>query len=325
MSGGTSEGPGTAVGGRPPGAAATPAGAGSRLLFGTTSYVLPDHLLPNVRLLAPLVDDIELVLFEGEQGNLPTPAQVAEMRRLADDSGSGFTVHLPLDTGIGDPEPRRRRRAQDTCLRVMDLTRPLGPHAFVLHPELPVAYLPASLGERPPRVDSLAAVEGERWIEALGESAGRLRRAAGGSPLALENLQFPFAWLEPILSAHDLAVTMDVGHLMLRGESVPDHLGRYGTRLAVVHLHGLRDGIDHQDLGAFPKHELEAILLAISEAGAPGPVVVTLEVFGPETTSASLETLAAVLDDGQSNRMDHAARAVRAAAAGCQREADASS
>ena len=112
----------------------------------------------------------------------------------------------------------------------------------------------------------------------------------------------------------DLAVTMDVGHLMLRGESVPDHLARYGTRLAVVHLHGLRDGVDHQDLGAFPKSELEAILHDISEAGAPGPVVVTLEVFGPESTPASLEALAAVLDDGQGSRMARAARAVRAAA-----------
>ena len=292
----------------------TPGGAGTRLMFGTTSYVLPDQLLPNVRLLAPLVDDIELVLFEGEQGNLPTPAEVAEMRRLADDSGSGFTVHLPLDTGIGEPEPSRRRMAQETCLRLMDLTRPLGPHAFVLHPELPVAHLPAWVGERPPRVDALPAAERERWLEALGESAGRLGEAAGRSPLALENLQFPFAWLDPVLLTHDLAVTMDVGHLMLRGESVPDHLARYGTRLAVVHLHGLRDGVDHQDLGAFPKSELEAILHDISEAGAPGPVVVTLEVFGPESTPASLEALAAVLDDGQGSRMARAARAVRAAA-----------
>jgi sugar phosphate isomerase/epimerase len=291
----------------------------TQLLFGTTSYVLPDHLLPNVRLLTPLVDDIELVLFEGEQGNLPTPAEVAEMRRLADDHDSGFTVHLPLDTGIGEPEPNRRHRAQDACLRLMDLTRPLDPHAFVLHPELPAAYLPASLGERAPRVDSLSTGERELWLEALGESAGRLRAEAGCSPLALENLQFPFAWLEPVLSAHDLAVTMDVGHLMLLGASVPDHLARFGPRLAVVHLHGLRDGIDHQDLGAFSQPELAALLLAISEAAAPRPVVVTLEVFGPETTPASLEALSLVLDDAQGGRMARAARAVRVAVAGYPR------
>jgi len=31
---------------------------------GATSYVLPDHILPNVEYLAPMVDDVELVLFE---------------------------------------------------------------------------------------------------------------------------------------------------------------------------------------------------------------------------------------------------------------------
>ncbi|MCU0508776.1 MAG: sugar phosphate isomerase/epimerase, partial [Anaerolineae bacterium] len=31
---------------------------------GTTSYIVPDNILPNVEYLAPLVDDVELVLFE---------------------------------------------------------------------------------------------------------------------------------------------------------------------------------------------------------------------------------------------------------------------
>ena len=93
-----------------------------RLLFGTTSYVLPADLLPNVRLLAPLVDDIELILFEGEESNLPRRGDVAEMGNLAARLGCGFTVHLPLDVGLGELDAVLRRRAQETCLRVVDLT-----------------------------------------------------------------------------------------------------------------------------------------------------------------------------------------------------------
>lgn len=40
--------------------------------LGTTSYILPDGLVTNVEFLGPLVDDVELVLFESEEvSNLP--------------------------------------------------------------------------------------------------------------------------------------------------------------------------------------------------------------------------------------------------------------
>jgi sugar phosphate isomerase/epimerase len=289
---------------------------GAPFLLGTTSYVLPDHLLPNVRLLAPLVDDIELILFEGEGSNLPTAGQVREMAGLAADSGSGFTVHLPLDTGLGEPEPRRRVGAQEIVLRVLELMLPVGPRAFVVHPEPPATYLPPTPGARPARLDSMAAHELEAWLAALRDSLTRLQAAAGAVPLALENLQYPFAWLEPLLAELDLAVTMDVGHLLLRGDDVAAHAARFGPRLAVVHLHGLRDGQDHCALDAFSREELEAVLDSVAGAGsAHGPVVVTLEVFGARDTAISLDALGRVLGGETAGRFSRAAAAIRAAAA----------
>lgn len=288
----------------------------NRLLFGTTSYVLPADLLPNVRLLAPYVDDIELILFEGEESNLPTGADVREMGRLAGDGGCGFTVHLPLDVGIGELDAGARRRAQETCLRVIALTLPLQPHAFVVHPELPLVYHPA-LGDDPDPLDELPADVHTAWQEALGESLGRLAAETGPFPLAVENLQFDYGWVRPLLEEHDLGVTMDVGHLLMHGGAVADHLAEFGERLTVVHLHGIIDGRDHRDIGAFSPAELGDILAAISAADskrpawmseapvtrsdpdptirAGGSVVVSLEVFGWRPTVPSLRTLAALL------------------------------
>jgi sugar phosphate isomerase/epimerase len=320
---------GTSSGGGGAASAASAAARGAGPLFGTTSYVLPDALLPNVRLLAPLVDDIELVLFEGEESNLPSPEQVTEMARLAEEAGSGFTVHLPLDTGIGEPERVRRLRAQETCLRIMELAHPLRPHAFVMHPELPAAYLPPAPGQRPPRIDALPDDEAWRWLDALRESVARLMPETGGRPLALENLQYPYSWLDPLLEEYPLAVTADVGHLLLRGEDPAAHLERYAHRLAVVHLHALRGGDDHQDLSAFPSAELTALLRhpvlvappeppAQPRPGAAGEggtsVVVTLEVFGLEATVASLETLSRAVGCAAGVRAAAAAAAIRAAA-----------
>lgn len=278
----------------------------NRLLFGTTSYVLPADLLPNVRLLAPYVDDIELILFEGEESNLPTRVDVRELGRLAGDGGCGFTVHLPLDVGIGELDAGVRRRAQETCLRVIALTLPLQPHAFVVHPELPLVYHPA-LGDDPDPLDELPADVHTAWQEALGESLGRLAAETGPFPLAVENLQFDYGWVRPLLEEHDLGVTMDVGHLLMHGGAVADHLAEFGERLTVVHLHGIIDGRDHREIGAFSPAELGDILAAIAAAGTRRPVwsndgtergasvVVSLEVFGWRPTVPSLRTLAALL------------------------------
>ena len=301
----------------------------NRLLFGTTSYVLPADLLPNVRLLAPLVDDIELILFEGEESNLPSRADVRELGELAADGGCGFTVHLPLDVGIGELDAGARRRAQETCLRVIALTLPLQPHAFVVHPELPLVYHPA-LGDDPDPLDELPAEVHAAWQEALGESLGRFAAETGPFPLAVENLQFPYGWVRPLLEEHDLGVTMDVGHLLTHGGAVATHLAEFGERLTVVHLHGIVDGRDHREIGAFSSVELIDILAAVAAAdsrrpawmpasaeapatglqgAAPPPrpapdhatrsggtAVVSLEVFGWRPTVPSLRTLAALLE-----------------------------
>jgi sugar phosphate isomerase/epimerase len=293
-----------------------------QLLFGTTSYVLPDDIRPNVELLAPFVDDIELVLFEGEGSNLPTRAEVREFARMAQEGGCGFTVHLPLDVGIGEEDATLRRRGQEVCLRVIDLTLELEPHAFVVHPELPLRFHP-KLGD-PPQPPQLDAQTRAAWEVGLGESFGRMAAEVGPFPLAVENLQFPYEWVAPVVEHLDLGVVMDVGHLLLEGGVVAEHLRDYGHRLTVVHLHGIIDGRDHREVGAFPPHELRAMLDAMAATDSSKPayrpsskqsedpaLVVSLEVFGWKPTVPSLRTLAELFDgEAVAARLTSAADAI---------------
>lgn len=288
------------------------------LLFGTTSYVLPADIIPNVRLLAPFVDDIEVILFEGDLSNLPSKADVREIAAIAEDGGCGFTIHLPLDVGIGEQDPEVRRRAQETCLRVIDLTLPVEPHAFVVHPELPLRYHPA-FGQAPKPLFSLPVDVFSTWQFALGESLGRLAGEAEPIPLAVENLQFPFGWVSPLLEEHDLGVTLDVGHLLTHGGDVARHVEEFGDRLTVVHFHGIQDGKDHRPIGAFDREEIEHMLglFANAPTGRPihprtrgGRVIVSLEVFGWRPTTASLATLAGVVGDERGDPLRQAVGAV---------------
>ena len=114
---------------------------------GTTSYILPDDILPNVEYLAPRVDDIQLVLFETDEygSNLPDAALRRRLIAQAQQHNLTYTVHLPLDLRLGDGGA-----ATDLSLvkarRVIEATRDLHPHAYTLH----LDGGPADAGSRPP-------------------------------------------------------------------------------------------------------------------------------------------------------------------------------
>ncbi len=260
------------------------------LIFGTTSYVLPDDYLPNLRLLAPLVDDVELMFFEG--ANLPSRKDFEKMADLCVGNDFGVTVHLPVDADLSHPRPGERRPAVEGCLRAIDLTRPLRPRAYVVHPASSSAEATLDRG-----------FSGAR-LEALAESLGALAEVAEPSRLAVENLRFPFEWVWPVVDELGLSTVMDVGHLELAGGRPEDHLERYAHRLAVVHLHGVSGGRDHLDPAVWGELRLRRLLemfRATVENRLDRPLVVTLEVFGGRVTADSLRSVAGALVAGQAD------------------------
>lgn len=249
--------------------------------LGTSSYILPDNILPNVRFLAPIVDDVELVLFESaEHSNLPGPPEIAELKQLAADNSLSYTVHLPLDVELGHPDESLRRRSVEQCRRVVELTRPLDPFAWVLHLSHPVGPNPIPADDRP------------RWLKALAESAADLADTfSEPARCSVETLSYPFAWVEDIVNEHGFSVCFDVGHLILRGDSLPlawDHLG-HKTR--VMHLHGVRGRSDHTDVSALAPEVMSLLWSALRQT-EHGKRVVTLEVFNRTDFERSMETLA---------------------------------
>jgi sugar phosphate isomerase/epimerase len=102
--------------------------------IGTTSYIIPADILPNVRYLADRVDDVELVLFEVEEGgsNLPDEGALAQLSQIAAQQDLTYTVHLPLDLQFGDDETNRQRSLKK-ALQVIAHTRALQPYAYILH------------------------------------------------------------------------------------------------------------------------------------------------------------------------------------------------
>ncbi len=242
--------------------------------LGTTSYILPDEILPNARYLADKVRDIELVLFEVDDDlrNLPSPEIVSELAELAGEHDLTYTVHLPLDLRLGS-DGREGSRSLAKARSVMERTRPLDPWAYVVH------------------LDGTNSSPRTAWIE---QSAGALQLAAhwAGDParLAVENLEgYAEGLIQPVLERVGASRCVDLGHLWVDGLDPLPFLREALPRTRVIHLHGIAER-DHHSLENVPSDQLKAVLEILLLENYTG--VVTLEVFNEQdfvTSKAVLE------------------------------------
>jgi sugar phosphate isomerase/epimerase len=253
--------------------------------LGTTSYIIPADILPNLHYLAGKVQDVELVLFEVDDGpnNLPTPAQVNEMNRLAREYGLTYTVHLPLDLRLAD-DGSLRHVSLEKARRVIECARSLDPQAYVLHLDgKTVCHNPSP-------------ADYARWLEQVETSLRQVGEWAGGlENLAVENLEgYPLDFYEPVFERVPVSRCVDVGHLWLDGHDPLPYLRRALPRTRVIHIHGIAE-CDHRSLAFASPGQLRAVLNELIHAGYGG--VFTVEVFSEEDFLSSLEALKVAAND----------------------------
>lgn len=254
--------------------------------LGTTSYIIPADLITNVRFLAPLVDDIELLLFEAEDvSNLPDERTITELNEIARSNDLSYTVHLPLGLSLGSADEEERHSSVNKALRIVELTSPLNPIAYILHFE----------GERRGPVPSENMTG---WIQGLRTSVADLLGDARKSRLfCVETLDYPFALVDPIVSEFELSVCLDIGHILLQGYPLDAYLAKYHDSVRVFHAHGIRENKDHRDLGALKDSEL-ALLFGSLQSCSSSPPVLTLEVFNEEDFRLSLDAVERMAQPG---------------------------
>jgi sugar phosphate isomerase/epimerase len=247
--------------------------------FGTSSYIIPADIIPNVEYLKDKVDDIELVLFESDEfSNLPSAADMQKLAEMAEENELTYSVHLPLDVYLGHPDRRERERSVGKCLRIIELTRNLPKSASVMH------------FEAGPGVDinGFSADEQQRFTEALRDSIAMLLKgtALSASEFCVENLNYPFELVWPVVEEFGLSVTLDVGHLEYYGFPTADYIKRYLHKARVLHIHGTLDGKDHNSLAFMKPEALDLVMNSLTAAPVSGRVF-TLEIFSQEDFDSS--------------------------------------
>lgn len=248
------------------------------------SFIYPDHVIPNVRMLAPFIDEIELLLFESSPDeSLPSRADIKELCGLSQSTGISYHVHLPIDLSITDTDTRRRKQAISRFAGAAGRTGPLEPSTWTLH-------LPYTGS------DSSDASVG-RWQELASESVNRLLEKTGipSRSISVETLDYPPYWLRPVAEDLDLSVCLDIGHLMEHGYPITEAFESLADRISILHLYGgVKEGRGHVGLKSLPS--LQAPWVSKILAGFKGTV--SLEVFSRKDLEESLEALVGLVNPG---------------------------
>jgi len=260
----------------------------NRLPFrlGTSSYVIPDDIIPNVRFLADQVDDVEIVLFESTGfSNIPSEENVRALKELAAQHDLTYTVHLPIDIHTGHTESVKRHQAIDICRRIIARMGPLEPFAYVLH----------LVGDH--RGDS-PSDDIPRWQALHRDSVQSLIQEVPPEKLCIENLDYSFDLTADIVHDLGLSICTDIGHLLLCGKDPRAHLNRHFAETRVFHLHGIENGVDHRSVHHLDVDFLHYLLQRIS-GNSSADRVLTLEIFRMEDFLNSMNWIAGWLDENK--------------------------
>ncbi len=114
--------------------------------------------------------------------------------------------------------------------------------------------------------------------------------AVPASEFCVENLNYPFELVWPVVEAFGLSVTLDVGHLEYYGFPTGEYLERYLPHAKVLHMHGTLEGKDHNSLAFMKPEALDLVMKSLADAPSPGRVF-TLEIFSQEDFDSSCRVM----------------------------------
>jgi sugar phosphate isomerase/epimerase len=247
--------------------------------LGTTSYIFPDHLVPNVEKLGPFFDEIEILAFESLSPDvLPSQTAVKKLLDLSHQYDFTYNIHLPVDVSLATTSRKERQAASDTLFRVMDLFSPLCPTTHTLHLEMP-------RGKRDPKTLSNWQKKTRDGLEML------VANLTDPCTLTIETLDYPFFLVAQLVTRFNLNVCLDAGHCIKYGYNLLELYEQYRERIPIVHLHGVLFSADsrkdHTALDCLPENHLADILTLLNTFTG----VVSLEVFHLENLNRSLACL----------------------------------
>ena len=252
--------------------------------LGTTSFIYPDHIIPNVRQTGRFFDEIELLVFESQPRDvIPSTDDIRELKFLGEELNLTYNIHLPVDVSLTAGSAGERQAAADTLELIYERFSPLAPTTHTLHLDM------------------------ARDISGPGEISSWEDRARKGLDLWIPHLDDPETtcvetlWYDPVhfsgmVGDYGLSVCADAGHHFKYGYDLSDSFTLFKDRIPLIHLHGvdfdnpdLKTGRpkDHQGLDRLPETMFDRVIACLETYSG----TVSLEVFNLKNLGSSLVKL----------------------------------
>lgn len=248
--------------------------------LGTTSFIFPDHVIPNVEKLGAFFDEIEILCFESHPREvLLSKEDVKTLLHLSGKLDLTYNIHLPLDVSLTCESSSKRQRDCDTILNVIDLFAPLLPTTYTLHLDMGP--------EMKKEMRNQTALNNwkKRARQSLQSIASEVSRP---DIISIETLDYPFSLTDSLVEEFDLSVCLDVGHQIKYGYDLLETYGKHQSRVSIIHLHGVAFSEhkikDHTGLDQMPEKYFRQIQTVLEKFSG----VVSLEVFNLENLKRSL-------------------------------------
>jgi len=248
--------------------------------LGTTSFIFPDFIVPNVKKLGRFFDEIELLVFESHPKEvLPTKDDIKELLYLSHEHNLTYNIHLPIDVSLSSESAQKRLKSSDTILEVMELFTSLTPSTCTLHLDMPQDI----------KNDIQNQEKMKRWQYNIRQSLDSIiSRIANPEIISIETLDYPFSFVEFFIEEFSMSVCIDAGHQIKFGYNLLETFDKHKLRTPVIHLHGVdfsgQHIKDHTSLDKLPKQYVSQIQTMLCDYTG----VVSLEVFNLENLNKSL-------------------------------------
>ena len=252
----------------------------------TTSFIYPDHIIPNVEKLGPIFDEIELLLFESrpfiKKGRpvpvLPSFREIKELARLNRDLDVTYNVHLPVDINLTDISRSKREKGVDTVKKVIELCEPLNPTTNTLH---------LNFSDEDAKDDKKGIL---CWQERAAQSLSSLASfLSDPGIISIETLEYPFEYLYPLIDNSGMSLCIDAGHLIKCEFNIIEVFEKYRSRIPLIHLHGVDYSFgypkDHQSLDKTPQDRFKSTREVLEKYHG----VVSIEVFNYQMLEDSIK------------------------------------
>ncbi|MFP4135859.1 MAG: cobamide remodeling phosphodiesterase CbiR [Candidatus Acetothermia bacterium] len=252
--------------------------------LGATSLTYPNlDLVENVKRTEEEFDFVELTLEYPR--NLPlTDEVVGELNELKEDKGIEYSIHLPLSVRLATTNPYLREASVEVIAETYRKAERLDPMVYTLH--LTPIYYPGGS----PLTHLFEIRQYEDQLDTARESLQELKDHLDPGKIAVENLYTDLARIQDFLDREGYGRCLDVGHLVMRDEDPVLHYYENSDSIINLHLHGVIEGNDHQQLEPESEEpDLVGLFEAMTSHGYHGPIV--LEQFKPEHLRRSLKTM----------------------------------